>query len=207
MAYGSIPLIGYQLLDMPACEGDRPVSSDRPAHCQREAQAMPPRHSSHPAPRAAGLPPKGGTPTPEGRAHAHRSDFRQGVYAPAETPVLGQDAPDLRHLPGVGVRVSGCPAVLPAGSGSGSGSSDAWFVYRWNRQGRKGQRCQILARGTMNSRLLRFEDGFTMVSSGNALAKEKRTPSALRAPGDISGAGAPALVRAPALPRGKRAAR
>jgi hypothetical protein len=59
----------------------------------------------------------------------------------------------------------------------------------------------------MNSRLLRFEDGFTMVSSGNALAKEKRTPSALRAPGDISGAGAPALVRAPALPRGKRAAR
>ncbi|MBV2186856.1 MAG: hypothetical protein KUL88_20220 [Rhizobium sp.] len=95
-------------------------------------------------------------------------------------------------------------ALLP-GSGS-EAAVEQLYVYRWNRQGRKSQRCRLVARGTMNSCLLAFEDGYTMVSSRNALMKEKRTPSALRAPGDFSGAGAPALVRAPALPRGMRAA-
>ena len=45
------------------------------------------------------------------------------------------------------------------------------YVYRWDRQGRKGQECQILARGTMNSVLLEFGDGYRMITSGNALRR------------------------------------
>lgn len=207
MAYGSFPLIGYQSLKPPACEGDRPFSSDRPGHSQPQAAAMPPRHSSPPAPRAAGLPPKGGAPLPEGRAHAHRSDFRQGAYAPDGMPVLGQDAPDLLHLPGVGVRVNELAAVLPAGSGSGSGtcqivrrvilSDDCGGESPAGEPGHTDAAPQALRCDTRRSAVL--------LSLSNA--QQKRTPSALRAPGDISGAGAPALMRAPALPRGKRAAR
>ena len=47
------------------------------------------------------------------------------------------------------------------------------YVYRWNRQGRKGQTCEVIARGTMNSCCVRFADGYTMVTSRNALAKVK----------------------------------
>lgn len=47
------------------------------------------------------------------------------------------------------------------------------YVYRWNRQGRKGQRCEVIARGTMNSCCVRFADGYTMITSRNALAKVK----------------------------------
>lgn len=47
------------------------------------------------------------------------------------------------------------------------------LVYRWNRCGRKGQACQVTARGTMNSVRVVFADGFTMITSGNALAKRK----------------------------------
>ena len=43
------------------------------------------------------------------------------------------------------------------------------YSFRWDRHGRKGQRCVILARGTMNSCLVRFEDGYMMVTSRNAL--------------------------------------
>ena len=46
------------------------------------------------------------------------------------------------------------------------------YIYRWNRQGRKGQPCEVLVRGTsMNSCLVRFADGYTMVTSRNALRK------------------------------------
>ncbi|MGO4171607.1 hypothetical protein [Bosea sp. TAF32] len=45
------------------------------------------------------------------------------------------------------------------------------YIYRWNRCDRKGQRCRVFARGTMNSVGLEFEDGFRMVSSGNALRR------------------------------------
>lgn len=45
------------------------------------------------------------------------------------------------------------------------------LVYRWNRCGRKGQPCQVTARGTMNSVRVVFADGFTMITSGNALRK------------------------------------
>lgn len=158
---------------------------------------MPPRHSSYPTPRAAGLPPKGGTPTPEGRAHAHRSDFLQGAYTPAETAVFGQSAPDLLNLPRVGVRkeweamvvkaVAAGRAVLPAGVGVG--------VLLQNRHTGRSVAIAYATLGNPYEPLRVPDEVF------------ERTPSALRAPGDISGAGAPALMRAPALPRGKRAAR
>lgn len=47
------------------------------------------------------------------------------------------------------------------------------YIYRWNRCGRKGQRCTVIARGTMNSCLLEFEDGWRMVTSRNAIMKAK----------------------------------
>jgi hypothetical protein len=43
------------------------------------------------------------------------------------------------------------------------------YIFRWDRHGRKGEACKILARGTMNSCLVQFEDGYTMVTSRNAL--------------------------------------
>lgn len=45
------------------------------------------------------------------------------------------------------------------------------YLYRWNRMGRKGQRCKVLARGKMNSVLVEFEDGYWAVTSRNALRK------------------------------------
>ena len=47
--------------------------------------------------------------------------------------------------------------------------SDTAYTFRWDRHGRKGQRCVVLVRGTMNSCLVRFEDGYMMVTSRNAL--------------------------------------
>jgi hypothetical protein len=61
------------------------------------------------------------------------------------------------------------------------------YIYRWDRHGRKGQRCLVLARGKMNSCLVKFEDdGYTMVTSRNALklANVEAAP-----PKDRSGAG------------------
>ena len=48
---------------------------------------------------------------------------------------------------------------------------DTFYIFRWDRHGRKGERCFVLARGTMNSCLVKFEDGFTMVTSRNALKR------------------------------------
>ncbi|SOC43789.1 hypothetical protein SAMN05892877_111231 [Rhizobium subbaraonis] len=47
------------------------------------------------------------------------------------------------------------------------------YIFRWNRQNRKGQPCEVLARGTMNSCLVRFADGYRMVTSRNAIMKNK----------------------------------
>ncbi len=47
------------------------------------------------------------------------------------------------------------------------------YIYRWNRQGRKGQPCEVLARGTMTSCCVRFADGYTMVTSRNALMRNR----------------------------------
>jgi hypothetical protein len=50
------------------------------------------------------------------------------------------------------------------------------YSFRWDRHGRKGQRCVILARGTINSCLVRFDDGYMMVTSRNALGRSPSTP-------------------------------
>ena len=43
--------------------------------------------------------------------------------------------------------------------------------YR-HRQGRKGQPCEVVVRGkVMNSCLVRFADGYTMVTSRNAIRR------------------------------------
>lgn len=48
------------------------------------------------------------------------------------------------------------------------------YRYRWDRQGRKGQPCAVDIRAkVMNSCLVRFPDGYTMVTSRNALARRK----------------------------------
>lgn len=45
------------------------------------------------------------------------------------------------------------------------------YIYRWDRHGRKGQRCRVTARGTMNSCRVEFEDGFKMITSRNAIRR------------------------------------
>lgn len=35
------------------------------------------------------------------------------------------------------------------------------YIYRWNRQGRKGQVCTVTARGKMNSICMKYKDGYT----------------------------------------------
>lgn len=46
------------------------------------------------------------------------------------------------------------------------------YIYRWDRQGRKGQPCEVLIRTkVMNSCLVKFAYGYTMVTSRNALKK------------------------------------
>lgn len=47
------------------------------------------------------------------------------------------------------------------------------YVYRWDRQGRKGQLCRVTARGSMNSICVEFIDGYRMITSGNAIRKAK----------------------------------
>jgi hypothetical protein len=45
------------------------------------------------------------------------------------------------------------------------------YIYRWNRQGRKGQPCKVTARGKMNSCRVEFADGYVMITSRNALRR------------------------------------
>jgi hypothetical protein len=45
------------------------------------------------------------------------------------------------------------------------------YIYRWNRMGRKGQACIALARGTMNSCMVQFDDGYIAITSRNALRR------------------------------------
>lgn len=54
--------------------------------------------------------------------------------------------------------------------------TDYPYYFAWDREGRKGQFCKVTARGTMNSRLVEFEDGYCMVTSGNAIRK-RHAPS------------------------------
>ena len=59
--------------------------------------------------------------------------------------------------------------------------SQQTYIYRWDRQRRKGQLCLVLARGAMNSCLIKFEDGYTMVTSRNALKLATGDPFRLAA--------------------------
>lgn len=55
------------------------------------------------------------------------------------------------------------------------------YVYFWNRPegaSRKGHACNVTARGKMNSCRVEFEDGFKMVTSRNAIRKQKGEASA-----------------------------
>jgi hypothetical protein len=56
------------------------------------------------------------------------------------------------------------------------------YIYRWDRHGRKGQFCLVLVCGKMNSYLIKFEDGYTMVTSRNALKLANSDLSRLAAP-------------------------
>jgi hypothetical protein len=47
------------------------------------------------------------------------------------------------------------------------------YIYRWNRCGRKGQPCNVTARGALNSCRVEFADGFVMITSRYAIAKRK----------------------------------
>jgi hypothetical protein len=47
--------------------------------------------------------------------------------------------------------------------------SDTTYIFHWDRHGRKGQSCVVLTHGTLNSCLIRFEDGYMMVTSCRAL--------------------------------------
>lgn len=51
------------------------------------------------------------------------------------------------------------------------------YIYRWDRMGRKGQPCNVTARGSMNSCLVVFSDGFSMVTSRNAIRKAPVKPA------------------------------
>jgi len=51
------------------------------------------------------------------------------------------------------------------------------YVYFWNRMDRKGHRCAVLARGKMNSCLVKFADGFTAITSRNAIRRADRLPA------------------------------
>lgn len=66
------------------------------------------------------------------------------------------------------------------------------YIYRWNRQGRKGQPCRVLARSRVirasetprlafgplraarfNTILVEFADGYRMTTSGNAIRRAR----------------------------------
>jgi hypothetical protein len=49
-------------------------------------------------------------------------------------------------------------------------------IYRWNRQGRKGQLCRVTARGKMNSIRVEFADGYAMITSGNSIRRRPPSP-------------------------------
>ena len=53
------------------------------------------------------------------------------------------------------------------------------YIYRWDRQGRKGQTCRVTARGKFNSIRVEFEDGYVMITSGNAIRKAPSPASAM----------------------------
>ncbi|RVK75457.1 hypothetical protein CN154_15250 [Sinorhizobium meliloti] len=48
------------------------------------------------------------------------------------------------------------------------------YIFRWDRQGRKGKPCEVLIWSkAMNSCLVMFADGYTMVTSRNAIRRNR----------------------------------
>lgn len=156
----------------------------------RRPEAGPPGGPSIPAlagPR--GLSPSRVPPMVEGAACAHRSNFQQRAVPRLKMPVFEQCAPDLLLPQRAGVRGL-LAAFLSAHFGSGCPRS---------------LRCPLRGRCRMRHGCPRHEDDMTNAMVDIRSCRRKRTPSALRATGDFSGAGARAC--APAHPRGMRAAR
>ena len=71
---------------------------------------------------------------------------------------------------------------MRAGNDTGTEASiaqgEVTYVYSWGPRGnmpgamsRKGESCRLIARGSMNSALIEFQDGFRAVVSRNALRK------------------------------------
>lgn len=57
------------------------------------------------------------------------------------------------------------------------------YVYRWDRQGRKGQPCKVTVRSrVMNSCRVEFADGYVMITSRNAIRKNSADDQAHHAP-------------------------
>jgi hypothetical protein len=62
-----------------------------------------------------------------------------------------------------------------------------WYIWNWRWRNffgaraawfgdgvdRKGQRCRVLCRGSMNSALIEFEDGYRVVTSRGGLRKAR----------------------------------
>jgi hypothetical protein len=65
----------------------------------------------------------------------------------------------------------------PSSSGekapANAGASLYPYIFRWDRKGRKGQRCRMVNRGGFNSVHVQFEDGYEMVTSGNSLVRAR----------------------------------
>jgi hypothetical protein len=61
--------------------------------------------------------------------------------------------------------------------------TDYPYVWAWGAgkvgrlPGRKGQHCRVLARGSRNSCLIEFEDGFRAVTSRNGIRRTSPAPS------------------------------
>ena len=55
--------------------------------------------------------------------------------------------------------------------------TERWYIYQWGnnakRAGLKGMRCRVIARGKMNTAMVKFETGQIEITSRNALKKEK----------------------------------
>lgn len=63
--------------------------------------------------------------------------------------------------------------ILQVHSGRHEGGMMFTHVWFWKTKlpERKGSRCNVLARGRMNSILVEFEDGFKVITSRNAVRK------------------------------------
>jgi hypothetical protein len=65
--------------------------------------------------------------------------------------------------------------------------TDLPYIYRWNREGRKGQPCRLLVRGKMNSILVEFADGHRMVTSVNAIRTNRHSTDEVLATRPVCG--------------------